>query len=210
VFCQQCGAQAPDQSKFCKQCGHRLRFHISNKALLLAGVAAIVSVGTSLPLFFSGNEPIRAQETPTPLVAIASPSPSPRVSPSPKMTPKPTAEPTLKPEPQRPEPTPDYPYRHTPRLESPADGAVFTHFPRNFALHWIRNAASEAVRYRVTIQYSDPARSFWSTWREIETSGEWHADNFVGAQPGRWRVTPILRNGSLGIPTAWREFRFTQ
>jgi len=33
--------------------------------------------------------------------------------------------------------------------------------------------------------------------------------NFVGAQPGRWRVWAVNGSGMPGSKSGWREFRFT-
>src|SRR5262245_7770953 len=116
MYCQQCGASVPDQSKFCKQCGRRLKSYISNKALLLAMIAAVVSVGTSLPLLFSSDKPMKAEGSPTPLVVATSPSLLPKASPFPSPSPRPTRTPKqevaikpiseLSPKPIRPRPDP--------------------------------------------------------------------------------------------------------
>jgi hypothetical protein len=34
--------------------------------------------------------------------------------------------------------------------------------------------------------------------------------NFVGAQPGRWRVAAVLANGEVGVKSEWRTFRYTR
>lgn len=230
MFCQKCGAELSEEAAFCLKCGHKLHTdstpRISNKAMLLAAIAAVASGISVLLSFLPGSEPTKARDTaPTPEMAVASPSPSatPKVWASPPLrslpTPKPTLEPTPRPQRARPEPTPDYPYRHTPSLADPPDGAVFSHWPRKLVLQWRSISGSEADRYKVTVEY-------WSSdlsslpgdqpgWgrrplREIETPWNYCTIYFIGAQPGRWRVTPIFADGREGVPSEWRTFRFTR
>lgn len=214
MFCQQCGVSAPDQSKFCKQCGRRLKTGISNKALLLAAIAAIVSVGTSLPLFFSGSEPTKAQETPTPLVVIASPSPLSKPFPSPSVkliqvvkrtqTPEPTPErkperPVVTWEP-RPTPLPQV------TLLAPRDGSTFFHVPRRVTLVW--SPAQGATLYGIVIEYNDG-----EGWKPMHGTYTYMLNlSFTFPSPllARWRVTPIFNQGRTGNPSEWQTFRFTQ
>jgi hypothetical protein len=62
----------------------------------------------------------------------------------------------------------------------------------------------------------------------IRTRGVWHLEDqkmpdfgypvegteftfdFVGAQPGRWRVFPVNAAGQRGMPSEWRTFRYTR
>jgi hypothetical protein len=224
MFCQQCGASAPDQSKFCKQCGHRFKPEprISNKALLIAAIAAIVSIGTALLGFFPKSEPTTAQGP----IAIASQSPSvsvtPKISPSPKptrkprQTPEPTPDTTPRPQRQRPEPTPDYPFRHTPILLSPNDGVLFSYRYAlgRLLLRWRRTPTSEADRYKVEIEHGNLSHQPPWLLREFETPWDYCTVEFTDMRTvdfaGRWRVIPILTGGRSGIPTEWRTFRFTQ
>jgi hypothetical protein len=41
------------------------------------------------------------------------------------------------------------------------------------------------------------------------TATEFEFD-FVGAQPGRWRITAIYENGIMGEKSEWRIFRYTR
>src|SRR5262249_11331521 len=86
MFCQQCGAEASEESKYCQQCGHNFKtgFQISNKAMALAALAAIVSVGTTFLPFASKSE-TKAQDgkvektaATTTLSSVATLSPEPK------------------------------------------------------------------------------------------------------------------------------------
>ena len=224
MFCKQCGASALDRSKFCKQCGHRFKeSRISNNAMLLAGIAALVSVGSAALSYWPRSSPtetattaaisaVAASPNPTPLPPIAIVKATPRFRPAKESEPEKESgpRPTPKPYRPRPEPTPDYPYRHTPSLVWPTDGIIFNHYPRKLVLRWKATPESEADGYKVTIECGDPFRPVWWKCHDIETPWTRCTIDFDGAQPGRWRVTPILANGRSGIPTEWRTFRFTQ
>jgi hypothetical protein len=204
MFCQQCGAQAPEQSKFCKQCGRRLKTGISNKALLIAAIAAIVSVGTSLPLLFSSAQPMKAESSPTPLVAIASPSPSVKLIQAIKQTPEPTVErkterPVVTWEP-RPMPLPQV------TLLAPRDGSAFFHVPRRVTLVW--SPAQGATLYGIVIEYNDG-----EGWKPLHGTYTYMLNlSFTFPSPllARWRVTPIFNQGRTGDPSEWQTFRFTR
>jgi hypothetical protein len=63
---------------------------------------------------------------------------------------------------------------------------------------------------------------------DYNSNGVWHAEaekipgagylltgtdylfEFVGAQPGRWRIWAVNADGKRGIPSEWRTFRYTQ
>ncbi|MBO0859575.1 MAG: hypothetical protein J2P21_14035 [Chloracidobacterium sp.] len=76
MFCQQCGAKVPEESKFCWQCGNQFRtgFQISNKAMALAALAAVISVVTAFLPFASKSE-TKAQDGKAETAAITTPSP---------------------------------------------------------------------------------------------------------------------------------------
>jgi hypothetical protein len=102
----------------------------------------------------------------------------------------------------------------TPRLLTPADGSVFDTFPRTTAVSW--TAVPGAVEYRVEVDFSSsgewasesprhpiPPRSYSSKTTSISF-------DFVGAQPGRWRVSAIDRGGRSSEPSPWWSFRYTR
>ena len=94
----------------------------------------------------------------------------------------------------------------------PADHAVFSIYPRTTVCKW--EPVPGATGYLLESDYS--------------YNGVWHAEanhmpgfayrvtgtefrfDFVGAQPGRWRVWPVNSAGQRGNPSPWREFRYTR
>lgn len=96
-----------------------------------------------------------------------------------------------------------------PVLVSPRNGTIFSHYPRTTKLDW--NPVAGAVKYKVEIQYCSPSGcGVWAVSYPIVirlTSD--YTFNFVGAQPGRWRVWAIDANGKEGLKSAWWNFRYT-
>lgn len=103
-------------------------------------------------------------------------------------------------------------YISTPVLTSPAANENFHHFPRNLTLSW--KPVPEAEGYRVEVQYCQAGVTNCRPWvtatvGQTNELNAYHNFNFVGAQPGRWRVTALggdaYRDSS---PSAWRIFYF--
>ncbi len=92
---------------------------------------------------------------------------------------------------------------------SPADGTVFDHFPRETTLSW--SSVSGASSYGLEVQFCSPGGFTDCTELITETTGSTsHTFNFVGAQPGRWRVWAIGPGGTEGPKSDWRTFRYTR
>lgn len=121
-----------------------------------------------------------------------------------------------------PEPVPDF--TPTPPPDplpmpvqlGPPDGSVFEHpHPRTFTLEW--TAVPGATLYHVDLEVcqnpscAGTAPELVFPWKPplynlTETSV---TRNFVGAQPGRWRVW-ATGEGRSSPKTGWWEFRFTR
>lgn len=103
---------------------------------------------------------------------------------------------------------------------SPANNAVFDRYPRRTKVEW--SAVEGAVSYKVEVDYCDgvsknrlrcvnpqpnviknnpPASGI------VNTSYEF---NFVGANPGRWRVLAVDKEGREGFASPWRRFVYLQ
>ncbi len=96
--------------------------------------------------------------------------------------------------------------QQAPRLVSPPPETVFNHYPRTTTLVW--EPVGQAASYSVEVEYYDTDwRPLISEQGLVQTSFEF---SFVGAQPGRWRVGVVNRQGNPGPKSEWREFRYTQ
>ena len=107
---------------------------------------------------------------------------------------------------------------------SPADRTVFDTYPRTTTLRW--SPVDGAAKYGVEVEFGDPGRVGGRGVGRGNVDGfvviDWHAEtateqeglsytfNFVGQQPGRWRVWAIGANGQAGTKSEWRLFRYTQ
>src|SRR5262245_10542069 len=82
MFCQQCGKLLPDQSRACEYCGHESP-RISNKALLLAAIAALISGVGLVVSFLPRSYPSKPGGRPTSVISSeaeatqAPPAPTP-------------------------------------------------------------------------------------------------------------------------------------
>jgi hypothetical protein len=104
------------------------------------------------------------------------------------------------------------PQMATPTLTNPANNEIFGHYPRALTLSW--KMVPAATGYKLEIAFCDASRTTCTAYPPVTISDPLMSDysfSFVGAQPGRWRVT------TLGGPTyrdstasGWRWFTFTQ
>ena len=97
-----------------------------------------------------------------------------------------------------------------PKPIAPLDGAVFHHYPRQTVLQW--EELANAVAYKVEIDFlSETWRSeSGKVWLSSAVQDTYYAFKFVGAQPGRWRVWAVARDGSEGPKSDWQGFRYTK
>ena len=105
-----------------------------------------------------------------------------------------------------------------PRLLSPTNGKVFNHYPRRTTLKWSRVGDKilffKEYRYELQVDYK-----YGKTWARNDGRVYIHKKNlkktsytfnFVGAQPGRWRVRAVRLDGVKCPWTPWRTFRYTK
>ena len=88
---------------------------------------------------------------------------------------------------------------------SPANGTTFSHFPRSVTLVWAPVAGAD--KYVVERQFQSGAN--WSSYPAVEVAATTYSFNFIGAQPGRWRVRAKTNSGTEGAWSAWSTFNFT-
>ena len=91
-----------------------------------------------------------------------------------------------------------------PRLLNPANGSSFSHFPRGLNLIW--EPVPEAVSYVIEIEAQDLRHGDWFPqpgYGRIPTTETEITGEFIGAQPGRWRVTAIDAKGTRSRASEW-------
>jgi hypothetical protein len=102
-----------------------------------------------------------------------------------------------------------------PELLDPKCGSVFDLYPRTTHLTW--RPVNGATSYTVEVDCfnccengkwcTDIGKTF-SVVPDIRTTS--YTFDFVGAQPGRWRVWAVGTGHSEGPKSAWCEFRYTK
>lgn len=101
------------------------------------------------------------------------------------------------------------PQLYTPLLTSPASKVVFDHFPRTMTLAW--KPVVGAVGYKVERQYCSPDGGQCWSYTPVTVAAPSLTFNFVGAQPGQWRVTALGGTEYFdSAPSKWRTFRFSR
>ena len=102
-----------------------------------------------------------------------------------------------------------------PNLASPADGTTFDKFPRTTTVDW--DSVSGADSYILEIdcfhccKTGEWCTDVGETWRmETGINNTQFTFDFVGAQPGRWRVWAVDSSGRPGVKSEWREFEHLQ
>jgi hypothetical protein len=103
----------------------------------------------------------------------------------------------------------------TPQQTSPANGSVFGHYPRTTTLKW--NAVAGAASYTVEVDCFHCCKSgFWCTdvgqqWKVVPgLTTTYYTFDFVGAQPGRWRVWAVGSGGNESAKSGWWGFTYTK
>ena len=100
---------------------------------------------------------------------------------------------------------PGQPKLTAPTQVSPADGTVFTNYPRDTTLTW--NAARGAASYLVEVECLDCVTvGQWSSWASATTKGTSYSFTWVGDNHGRWRVTATGADGATGSASGWWQF----
>jgi hypothetical protein len=99
---------------------------------------------------------------------------------------------------------------------TPAPNTTFNHYPRNTTLAWSAvSDPSGPVTYRVEVEYChgsvyDPSSCTPRTdWCAGALSGTTCSFNFVGMQPGRWRVRAVDNAGNQSAYSDWSSFAFS-
>jgi hypothetical protein len=110
-------------------------------------------------------------------------------------------------------PTADVTPPPVPQSLSPAMGTLFTHFPRTTTLVWSAvTDPSAPVTYRVHVQFCSSNNPTNCSDRPFDCAGVVTGTtctfNFVGGQPGRWRVRAVDAVGNESAFGDWSTFEF--
>jgi hypothetical protein len=91
-----------------------------------------------------------------------------------------------------------------PALVAPMEGAKINIFPRKTIFEW--RHVDGAAKYQIEVEYNDGK---WHLQKNATTNLNSYTLDFVGKQPGRWRVRSFSKaTGKPGVYSAWREFTY--
>jgi eukaryotic-like serine/threonine-protein kinase len=101
-----------------------------------------------------------------------------------------------------------------PKQLAPPNGTTFSNFPRTTTLSW--SSVPRAASYSVELDcFQCCAANKWctavgKTWQLVTgIKTNTYVFNWVGAQPGRWRVWAVGPKGGKGRKSPWSEFVYT-
>ena len=104
-------------------------------------------------------------------------------------------------------------------LNAPQNGAILGNFPRTTNLTW--TSAPGSTGYDVELAYCDGGSynvesttpdygcTNWVTYPLVNVPNSNYSFDFVGAQPGRWRVRPTYPGGAVGPWSDYSYFLYT-
>ena len=100
-----------------------------------------------------------------------------------------------------------------PHIISPENNKVFDEYPRNLTLDW--DEVPGAAKYEIELLACDQMGENCFDLLEVhqlpkETNGTIYSLEFVGAQPGKWRVRAVDAAGVPGEWSSWWGFRYTK
>ncbi|MEN6396449.1 MAG: hypothetical protein ABFC78_08205 [Methanoregula sp.] len=97
----------------------------------------------------------------------------------------------------------------TPFVVSPYNGARLYHYPRTTTLAW--KPVPSATGYLVERMYSDGTWHAYPTVTVTGNTATWYTFDFIGDQPGAWRITALDSSGTYltSLPSAWRTFIYS-
>ena len=91
-----------------------------------------------------------------------------------------------------------------PVLVAPIEGAKLNMFPRKTIFEW--RHVEGAGKYEIEVEYNDGK---WKLLKAATTDLVSYTLDFVGKQPGRWRVRSFSKaTGKAGVYSAWRNFTY--
>jgi len=95
-----------------------------------------------------------------------------------------------------------------PQPLTPPDGTTLSEFPRRTKVTW--EPVPGAAAYKVEVEYQEPDMQWHPNGSVAKSTVTEHEFDFVGAQPGRWRVWAEDSSGGEGPKSEWRTFRYSK
>ena len=91
-----------------------------------------------------------------------------------------------------------------PELVAPVEGAKLNMFPRKTIFEW--RHVEGANKYEIEVEYNDGK---WKMLKNATTDLVSYTLDFIGKQPGRWRVRSFSKaTGKAGVYSSWRNFTY--
>jgi len=97
-----------------------------------------------------------------------------------------------------------------PPLLSPPDGSVFSNFPRTATYTWEAVPGAASYIYQRLICQRGFTNCVTYPGPDITVTDTSVTTDFVGANPGEWRVVPVTATGIQGPPSVWWTFTWTR
>ncbi len=175
---------------------------------MASSVRSAVAIACAL-LIAGCNQPVPTTAggtSPTPTQSAYASETAPLVSETPAATPTspPTSTPTSAASPPSPMPAPTL---AAPVLISPPDGTVFGKFPRITTCQW--SAVVGAIKYQFQAEFWELNQKQWVKRYSADVPATTYTFDFVGKQPGRWRVAGVDGGGHVGPFSGWWGFVYT-
>jgi len=193
---------------------------------VIATMAMPTPTATAIPTRTSTVTPTRTSTaTPTPTHTPTA-TPTPTRTPTATPTRTPTVTPTILPPSPTPTRAPTSPPTPiplaTPVQISPANGSVFSHYPRQTVFEWSSVPGATSYIIQIDVQYWTVEGMKWCTdiflsrgetptgdCKTRSSDSTTYTYEFSGANPGRWRVWGSDAYGNLGPGTDWWYFEYT-
>ena len=91
-----------------------------------------------------------------------------------------------------------------PELVAPLEGAKLNMFPRKTVFEW--KHVDGANKYEIEVEYNNGK---WTMLKKTTTNVNSFTLDFIGKQPGRWRVRSFSKaSGKPGKYGEWRTFEY--
>ena len=159
-------------------------------AVAIAGALLIVGCNQPVPTTAGGTSPAPTQSAyVSPTAHLVSGPPTATPTPTPKATAAPT------------------PVLAAPVLISPPDGSELANYPRITTCKW--GAVAGAIKYQFEAEFWEPIQGQWVPRYSSNVSATTYTFEFVGKQPGRWRVAAVAAGGQVGAFSGWWGFVYT-